>query len=79
MSFALGPLAFTAPLALLALIGLPLLWFVLRATPPKVPLEGEGRMKASEWRDRSSIRVLSPSIDPPVLGLDGSTATTATR
>lgn len=35
MSFALGPLAFTAPLALLALIGLPLLWFVLRATPPQ--------------------------------------------
>ncbi len=35
MSFALGPLLFLTPLALLALLGLPLLWFVLRATPPQ--------------------------------------------
>ena len=31
---ALGPLAFAAPLALLGLFALPLLWMVLRATPP---------------------------------------------
>lgn len=31
---ALGPLAFAAPLALLGLLALPLLWMVLRATPP---------------------------------------------
>ena len=35
MSFALGPLLFLTPLALLALLGLQLLWFVLRATPPQ--------------------------------------------
>lgn len=37
MSFALGSLgvlAFTLPLLLLALIALPLIWFLLRATPP---------------------------------------------
>lgn len=34
-SLALGPLTFTAPLALLALLGLPVLWFILRATPPQ--------------------------------------------
>lgn len=32
--FALGPLSFAAPLALLGLIALPALWFLLRATPP---------------------------------------------
>ena len=30
----LGPLAFAAPLALIALIALPALWMLLRATPP---------------------------------------------
>ncbi|MAP96433.1 MAG: hypothetical protein CMK07_15920 [Ponticaulis sp.] len=35
MSLVLGPLLFATPLALIALIGLPLLWFVLRATPPQ--------------------------------------------
>lgn len=39
MSFALGPLLFATPLALIALIGLPLLWFVLRATPPQPKLQ----------------------------------------
>ncbi len=34
-SLSLGPVLFSAPLALLALIGLPLLWFILRATPPQ--------------------------------------------
>lgn len=34
-SLSLGPILFSAPLALLALIGLPLLWFILRATPPQ--------------------------------------------
>ncbi len=32
--WALGPIGFTAPLLLLALIVLPVLWFVLRAVPP---------------------------------------------
>ncbi|WP_421790685.1 DUF4159 domain-containing protein [Hyphobacterium sp.] len=32
--FALGPLAFAAPLALLGLLTLPILWRLLRATPP---------------------------------------------
>lgn len=32
--FALGPLAFAAPLALIALLTLPILWRLLRATPP---------------------------------------------
>ncbi|MHA6289372.1 DUF4159 domain-containing protein [Maricaulis sp. CAU 1757] len=32
--FALGPLSLTAPLALLGLLALPVLWLLLRATPP---------------------------------------------
>lgn len=32
--FSLGPLAFAAPLALIALLTLPILWRLLRATPP---------------------------------------------
>ena len=32
--FALGPLSFGAPLALAGLVALPLLWLLLRATPP---------------------------------------------
>lgn len=32
--FGLGPLAFAAPLALIGLLSLPLLWMLLRATPP---------------------------------------------
>lgn len=32
---ALGPVGFAAPLALIALIGLPLLWLILRASPPQ--------------------------------------------
>ena len=51
---------------------------VRRATPPSVPEEGDGRMKALAWRPRSAIRVLSPRIDPPVRLLEGSTASTAT-
>lgn len=34
MSFGLGALTFLTPLALLALIALPILWWLLRATPP---------------------------------------------
>ena len=34
-TLAVGPIVFLAPLALLALIGLPILWLVLRATPPQ--------------------------------------------
>jgi hypothetical protein len=52
---------------------------VRRATPPSVPPVGEGRMNAAGLRDSSSIRVLSPRIEPPERGLDGSTASTATR
>src|SRR3954447_13140943 len=51
---------------------------VRRATPPSAPPEGEGRTNASGWRDSSSMRVLSPRMDPPERGLDGSTARTAT-
>ena len=32
--FGLGPLVFAAPLALIGLLSLPLLWMMLRATPP---------------------------------------------
>ncbi|MEM8956553.1 MAG: DUF4159 domain-containing protein [Pseudomonadota bacterium] len=32
--FTVGPLGFTAPLLLLALLALPILWFLLRAVPP---------------------------------------------
>lgn len=34
-SLTLGPVLFAAPYALIFLLGLPLLWFVLRATPPQ--------------------------------------------
>ena len=50
-----------------------------RATPPKVPPVGDGRMKAWSVRDSSVIRVLSPRIEPPVRRDEGSTASTATR
>ena len=33
-SLAVGPVVFGAPLALIALIALPIIWFILRATPP---------------------------------------------
>lgn len=33
-SLAIGPVVFGAPLALIALIALPIIWFILRATPP---------------------------------------------
>ncbi len=36
-------------------------------------------MNASSSRDSSTMRVLSPRIEPPVRRLDGSTASTATR
>src|SRR3546814_17367705 len=51
---------------------------VRRATPPSVPPVGEGRMKAWAWRDSSSMRVLSPRIEPPLTLEEGSTASTAT-
>ena len=43
------------------------------------PLEGDGRMKAASCCASRSIRVLSPRMLPPVTGLLGSTASTATR
>jgi hypothetical protein len=49
------------------------------ATPPSEPPLGEGRMNASSRWARRSMRVLSPRMLPPVTGLDGSTASTATR
>src|SRR5262245_47622633 len=52
---------------------------VLRATPPSVPPVGDGRTNASGERVSSSMRVLSPRIEPPLRVLDGSTASTATR
>ena len=54
-------------------------WLVARATPPSVPAEGEGRMKASGSTDSVAMRVLSPSTEPPVRTDDGSTARTPTR
>ena len=38
--------------------------FVVLVTPPKVPLEGEGRIKAFMSLDNSNILVLSPNKDP---------------
>jgi len=32
-----GPLIFAAPLALLGLIALPIIWLILRSTPPAPP------------------------------------------
>ncbi len=51
---------------------------VLAATPPSVPEEGEGRMKALGSMASRAMRVLSPRMDPPVRLDDGSTASTAT-
>ena len=51
---------------------------VLAATPPSVPEEGEGRMKALSDAASRAIRVLSPRIEPPVRAEEGSTASTAT-
>ncbi|MGY3360425.1 hypothetical protein ACVWZK_007088 [Bradyrhizobium sp. GM0.4] len=50
---------------------------VLAATPPSVPEDGEGRMKASSEAESRAIRVLSPRIEPPLRAEDGSTASTA--
>ena len=50
---------------------------VLRATPPKEPAEGEGRMNASFSFANVSIRVLSPKILPFERSLLGSMASTA--
>ena len=51
---------------------------LFRATPPRVPPAGEGRIKASFLRERVPILVLSPRIDPLVTELVGSTESTAT-
>src|SRR6516162_2955267 len=51
---------------------------VLAATPPSVPEDGEGRMKAFGSLASRAMRVLSARIDPPVRREDGSTASTAT-
>jgi hypothetical protein len=39
---------------------------VFAATPPSVPEEGEGRMKAFGSAASRAMRVLSPRIAPPV-------------
>ena len=54
-----------------------MLSLVLRATPPKEPAEGEGRIKALGSTERLSIRVLSPKMLPLDSSLLGSTASTA--
>ena len=51
---------------------------VYLAIPPKVPLDGVGLMKAFLSLANSSIRVLSPRMEPPVIFEEGSTASTAT-
>ena len=50
---------------------------MLRATPPKIPLVGEGLTNAFGSKDSLSILVLSPRIEPPDLSDDGSIANTA--
>ena len=50
---------------------------VLRATPPSVRPEGEGRMKALGSVESSSMRVLSPRMLPLDRSLLGSMARTA--
>ena len=50
---------------------------VLRATPPKEPADGLGRMKDLGWTESCSIRVLSPKILPLLRSLLGSMASTA--
>ena len=52
---------------------------VRRATPPRVAPAGEGRMKAPCRRDSSSMRVLSPRIEPPPRLDEGSMASTASE
>ena len=52
---------------------------VLRATPPREPAVGLGRMKESGWTDNFSMRVLSPRIDPLERSDEGSMASTASR
>lgn len=39
---------------------------VVLVTPPNVPLEGEGRIKAFQSLDNSNILVLSPSKEPAI-------------
>ena len=52
---------------------------VRRATPPRVPPAGEGRMKAFASPASRVMRVLSPRIEPPPSREEGSTASTASR
>jgi hypothetical protein len=52
---------------------------VCSATPPRLPDAGVGRMKASSRCESSSMRVLSPRIEPPCTLDEGSTASTAMR
>ena len=52
--------------------------FVFNEMPPRYPFVGEGRTNALISRDKWSIRVLSPSIEPPERALEGSIANTAT-
>ena len=51
---------------------------VFLVTPPNVPPDGDGLMKAFFWRESFSILVLSPSIEPLLRVLLGSIARTAT-
>ena len=48
------------------------------ATPPAIPREGDGRMKAISLAASVGMRVLSPSMLPPEIWLLGSIASTAT-
>src|SRR5438094_462953 len=50
-----------------------------RARPPACPRLAIERMKTPSSRNRSRMRMRSPRIAPPVNGLEGSTATMATR
>ena len=44
---------------------------VRRATPPRVPPDGDGRICAAGSRDSFSMRVLSPRIEPPLRASTG--------
>ena len=50
---------------------------VLRATPPKEPAVGLGRIKESGCTESFSMRVLSPRMEPLERSDDGSIANTA--
>ena len=70
---ALGPLAFAAPWALAALLVLPLLWFLLRATPPapveSAPARAMQRLRIENRANKAGRRRSRLSVIGLVLSL----------